>query len=34
MSANDSGRAVGPRNLVGMPFVGSILILESKTLIG
>jgi len=28
MSASDSGKAVGPRNLVGIPLVGSILILE------
>jgi hypothetical protein len=28
ISASDSGKAVGPRNLVGIPFVGSILILK------
>jgi hypothetical protein len=30
ISANDSGKAVGPRNLVGIPLVGSILILIYK----
>ena len=32
ISANDSGKATGARNLVGIPFVGSIFILKIELL--